>query len=137
MGHDTPRSDDQGDLDPNDQRLFNEGRNTLTEPTERQDPANANDARDERDLGEEAETLANNIIGQSATPDGTKRATPGKTSVISRFSSRQSCHVADAARRCSHCRGFWLLYMLAAIDICGHCPSPGDSPLPSAMICPG
>ena len=78
MGHDTPRSDDQGDLAPNDQRLFNEGRKTPTAPTERQDPANANDARDERDLGEEAETLANNIIGQSATPDGTKESDAGK-----------------------------------------------------------
>lgn len=72
MGQDRPRRSDQGDLDPSDQRLFNQGRETLDEPTERQDPANTNEARDERDLGEEAETLARDIIGQSATPDGTK-----------------------------------------------------------------
>jgi len=79
MGQDTPRRSDQGDLAQNDQRLFNEGRDTLAEPSERQDPANTNSARDEeRDLGEEAETLANNIIGQSATPDGTKTSDAGK-----------------------------------------------------------
>ncbi|HEY8597914.1 MAG TPA: hypothetical protein VIL85_05755 [Thermomicrobiales bacterium] len=78
MGQETPRRGDQGDLAPNDQRLFNEGRDTLAGPSARQDPANANDARDERDLGEEAETLAKNIIGQSATPDGTKTSDAGK-----------------------------------------------------------
>ena len=78
MGHDTPRSDDQGDLAPNDQRLFNEGDDTFAASKKQQDPANTNEARDERDLGEEAETLANNIIGQSATPDGTKTSDAGQ-----------------------------------------------------------
>lgn len=78
MGQGRPRHSDQGDLDPSDQRLVNEGRETMDEPTERQTPANTNEARDERDLGEEAETLANNIIGQSVTPDGTKTSDAGK-----------------------------------------------------------
>lgn len=78
MGQDTPRRGDQGDLAPNDQRLFNDGYDTQAEPTERQDPANTNEARDERDLGEEAETLANDLIGQKPTTDGTKTSDAGK-----------------------------------------------------------
>ena len=78
MGHDTPRDSDQGDLAPNDQRLFNEGDDTSAASKQQQDPANVNDARDERDLSEEAETLANSIIGQSVTPDGTKTSDAGK-----------------------------------------------------------
>lgn len=72
------RRDGQDNLEPGDQRLFNDGRDAWATNPNDPDPANHNTARDdERDPSEEAETLASNLIGQKPTPDGTKESDSG------------------------------------------------------------
>jgi hypothetical protein len=72
MATETPRRDEQDNMEPDDQRFFVAGRDAWATDPNDPDAANSNPARDERDPEEEADTLARNIIGQSATPDGTK-----------------------------------------------------------------
>ncbi len=74
----TPRRDDQGDLEPGDQRLFATEGDSWAKNPNRPDPANHNPARDEeRSLSEEAQTLTNDLIGQKPTTDGTKEGDTG------------------------------------------------------------
>lgn len=58
----------QGDMAPEDQRWFDSG----GDDPERTDPPNRNEARDEgRSIEDEAAILADNLIGQKATTEGT------------------------------------------------------------------
>lgn len=78
MNIETPRRDELDNLEPGDQRLFTDGRDAWANNPNDPDPANHNPARDdERDLSEEAATLANDLIGQKPTPDGTKVSDSG------------------------------------------------------------
>lgn len=77
MATETPRRDERDNLDPDDQRLFATEQDSWAENPNDPDPANHNPARDGRDPREEAETLANSIIGQKPTTDGTKESDSG------------------------------------------------------------
>ena len=77
MATETPRRDEQDNLEPDDQRLFVDGRDAWANNPNDPDAANSNPARDERDPQEEADTLAESIIGQNSTTDGTKESDGG------------------------------------------------------------
>ena len=77
MNTEKPRRDELDNLAPGDQRLFTDGQDAWAEDPNKPPPANHNPARDERSMSEEAQTLANDLIGQKPTTDGTKEGDSG------------------------------------------------------------